>query len=34
MDMIENIVAFVINLLIVDPVQNELNKRLAEARAP
>ena len=32
--MVQDILAFFINLLVVDPLQGEINKRLAEARAP
>jgi hypothetical protein len=32
--MVQNILAFFINFLVVDPLQDEMNKRLAEARAP
>jgi hypothetical protein len=32
--MIQDIFALVISWLIVDPLQNEMNKRLAEVRAP
>jgi hypothetical protein len=32
--MVQDILAFVINLLVVDPLQGEMNKRLAEVRAP
>jgi hypothetical protein len=32
--MIHDILAFFVNLLIVDPLQGEISKRLADARAP
>lgn len=32
--MLHDILAFIVNLLIVDPLQAEMDKRLAEARAP
>ncbi|WP_134500579.1 hypothetical protein [Microvirga pakistanensis] len=32
--MFHEILAFIVNLLIVDPLQAEMDKRLAEARAP
>ena len=32
--MVQDILAFFINLLVVDPLQDEMKKRLAEVRAP
>jgi hypothetical protein len=32
--MVQGFLALIINLLVVDPLQEELNKRLAQARAP
>jgi hypothetical protein len=32
--MIHDILAFIINLLIVDPLQSEISQRLSDARAP
>lgn len=32
--MVQDILAFVINLLVVDPLQEEMSKRLGEVRAP
>ncbi|WP_414472176.1 hypothetical protein [Microvirga sp. M2] len=32
--MIHEILAFIVNMLIVDPLQTEMEKRLAEVRAP
>jgi hypothetical protein len=33
-DMIHEILAFIVNLLVIDPLQAEMDKRLAEVRAP
>ncbi|SCY93742.1 hypothetical protein [Microvirga guangxiensis] len=32
--MVQDIIAFFINLLVIDPLYGEMNKRLAEVRAP
>jgi hypothetical protein len=34
LDMVQEILAFIVNILIVDPIQAEMNERLAKVRAP